>query len=291
MGRSESVSRYAEAVRFAWLAVLGAGACGCGRLAFDPSVDARGVDAVPADVALGAWSDPTVVAITGSPYDDPSMTADGLVLYMNQGAAVLASTRGSTADAWSAPAPVIGLPSTFYSPHISADGLTLWGTIQGATFDVGVATRADRLSPWAMTMTIAEVSSAASDDDGPSVTNDQLTLLLDSRRDGPLQIYESSRTSVIQPWSPAVPVNEINSIGGGGRPHMTDDRLAIYFEANNDIWIATRASANAPFDPPHVVPELSSAMSEQGPWVSADQRHVMFGSNRGGTFQIWEAFR
>ncbi len=276
-------------MRLAWLLILGA--CGCGRVAFDVTVDGPARDASPDAFVLGAWSNPTPVAITGNPFDDPSMTLDGLELYMNQGPIVLASTRATTADPWSPPLAVAGLPATFYSPHISGDGLTLWGVIQNGTFDIAVATRTTRQAPWTMTTTVLEVSSTTSDDDGPAVTSDRLTMVVESQRNGPRDVFLASRTSTLQPWSTPTPVMAITAAGGGGRPHITDDRLAIYFEAAGDIWITTRASTSDAFGTPHVVSELSSPQAEQDPWISADQRHAIFGSNRSGQFQLWESFR
>jgi hypothetical protein len=39
------------------------------------------------------------------------------------------------------------------------------------------------------------------------------------------------------------------------------------------------------------IPEIDTAGDEQDPWVSPDQRHLFFYSDRGGMPGIWESSR
>lgn len=166
---------------------------GCGRVAFDPvtpedaATDARAdatISDAPVDAAgFGPWSPPAMVTAGGAMAlgDDPSVTADGLELYFNDDRVIRVATRATISAPWSAPTAASGLGGMVFSPFVSADGLTMWGL--DTALDIVVATRVSRSSVWSQATRIAAVSSGA-DDDGPSVTADGLTMVLDSTRDG-----------------------------------------------------------------------------------------------------------
>ena len=59
----------------------------------------------------------------------------------------------------------------------------------------------------------------------------------------------------------------------------------------HDIWHATRASTAEPFGNLEPVFELNSAGNDWDVWVSEDTRYVVFGTNRDGQYEIYEAFR
>jgi hypothetical protein len=283
-----------------WLVVVSAA---CGRVSFDPLGDATtgatdGVDAIDAMTGIGPWSTPVALDIGLTTVDDPTMTADGLEMYVNTlGAQVYATTRATTNDPWQPATLVTTLPGAVYSPHLSADGLTLWAVITSPSHIV-VTTRTARTVSWAPVQDIPEVSDPAGDD-GVAVTNDGLAMVFDSHRKGVPDpaMYLSTRPTTSSTWSTPVPLSELDAAGGGGRPHLTDDRLSIYFEGaglnagEDDVWYAHRATPAAAFDPPQRLTEVNSPMDDEDPWVSADQRVFLVSSVRSGTYLIWQATR
>jgi Tol biopolymer transport system component len=70
-------------------------------------------------------------------------------------------------------------------------------------------------------------------------------------------------------------------------PSLPLDEQEIFFSADtgtgSDIWTSTRSSANAPWNPGALVPELSSAFSDVDPDVSPDGLTLYLSSDRSGT--------
>jgi hypothetical protein len=262
--------------RLAWLSVVG-----CGRIAFDPRGDMGG----PTDGALGAWGPATPLAIPNLPAtaDDPTMTADELELYFNTGTnpmTIVVSTRTDRTAPWTT-AVDIGLGYTF-SPHISSDGLSLWASCGG---DVCVATRASRAAAWSALVVIAELTSPGYDD-GPSVTGDELTMVFDSERVGGVgdkDIWTTTRPDRASPWGPPVLIGDVvSTVDPELRPHLSDDRRRLYYQAfgpagNFDLWLAERPDPSAPFATRRPLSELSTAGYDEDPWESTDGHHLLWG--------------
>ncbi len=179
------------------------------------------------------------------------------------------------------------------SPHISFDGLTLWLDTGGN--DVSVATRPSRGAAWTAPTVIAEL---VGQDDGASVTVDELAMVFDSNRTGDFDIYLSTRSSRTAAWGTALPIAEINTPYFEGRPHLSADKLTIYFHykpngnPNQDLYVAHRAVATNLFGPSAPIDGVNDPIAvDEDPWVSADERHLVFSSQRGSTSTLWEAWR
>lgn len=84
-------------------------------------------------------------------------------------------------------------------------------------------------------------------------------------------------------------------------PSMTADALELYFNLGGDICVSTRETATDPWGAEVKVEELSSTANETSPevlpdlegdpWLSADGRHILFESSRGGSYGLWESSR
>jgi len=76
----------------------------------------------------------------------------------------------------------------------------------------------------------------------------------------------------------------------GDDPTLTDDLLELYFNRNNDIYLATRKSVSDPFGTAVLVPELSTTASETTPEITGDGLTIFVASARTGSFgadDVW----
>lgn len=113
------------------------------------------------------------------------------------------------------------------------------------------------------------------------------SLYFSSTRSGNSDIYRATFHG--GGFGPASPVDELNSTMTDGQPNLSRDGLEIYFFSNrpgsagNDIYVATRASAQASWSPPeNLGPNVNSAASETRPSLSWDGTTLYLGSNRAG---------
>jgi Tol biopolymer transport system component len=130
------------------------------------------------------------------------------------------------------------------------------------------------------------------------VSADGLELALDSSRGGASgrDLYLSKRANTTQPWGIPVGIAELNDGTTQKLPQLADDGRAIWFVQTtttngDDIMVATRPALDAPFGTPTAVTELNSATAEDDPWISNDQRTIVFASSRNGNFDIFIATR
>ena len=248
----------------------------------------------------------------GAEHEDPSMTADGLELFFREvrGTAdrIMVSKRASTFDPWGTPVPVAELSvdgSRDDAPEISADGNTIWfasdrpGTVLNA--DLWVATRPSRSEPWSLPVDVVELNSTEWDSD-PTVDSSQLTIFFTSARFTTTNvIYTSSRSSASDAWPPPNPMAWSDGPRIAWDPCSIDGGLTLFFTGTRDgapatdlgdLLVSTRSSVGVPFGGGTLLNELNDPdATDQDPWVSADGRHIMFTSARGGNNQIYEARR
>jgi hypothetical protein len=254
-------------------------------------------------VTLGPWGPPAVIATLPSGADDPTLTDDRLEIYFQLANDIHVATRASVSDPWG-PSSVVSELSTSTAaestPEVAGDGLTIYfASMRTPTLgfdDIWIATRDARTSAWRAPVRVIELSSAFGDGSAtPSV--DGHTIVLSSLRpDSISKLFVASRTHTSEPWGAPAELQSLSSGVGEFGPILSPDGLTIYFDSQigggGDLYQATRSSPGAPFDPPEPITELNAAAFRDGdPWVSADGRHIVFASNRGGSMQLWEATR
>ncbi len=105
-----------------------------------------------------------------SPWDDaePSLTGDGLEFFFTSnrpgslgGKSIWHATRASVNDAWGSPVPLTTIDSANHeqSPSLTDDGLWLFfSSNRGGNFDIYVAGRSTRQSPFGAPVRVAELS-------------------------------------------------------------------------------------------------------------------------------------
>jgi Tol biopolymer transport system component len=95
---------------------------------------------------------------------------------------------------------------------------------------------------------------SSASDNRPSITHDGKTIFFDSNRYGTLgdqDLFYSSRSSVSEPFGPAIHLQELSSAGFDARPFVSWDGTLLTFSsarAGNaspapDIWFASRSKA------------------------------------------------
>ncbi|MBW2522582.1 MAG: PD40 domain-containing protein [Deltaproteobacteria bacterium] len=254
---------------------------------------------------LGPWSTPVVVTEIDQALaddDDPVFTADLLELYFNSDRSgnddIFVSTRADPSNPWGAPSAATALNTTSgeTNPVISQDGLTIWfGSRRITPRGIFVSTRSSRAQPWATPTEVAELNSSA-DDIPCAATADGLTIVIESQRDGGWNLYQSTRSSTTEAWSTPSPLTELNTPQSDLEMWLSPDGLTAYYDTDSpggtqaDIFRTTRSSVASPFETPVAVDDLNSAVSESDPWLSPDERYIMF--TRGPSPRtIYEAFR
>jgi Tol biopolymer transport system component len=279
----------------------------CGGSSAAPDAADADVDAAP----LGPFAAPAPIAElnTASLEEDPTLTADQLEIFFVSDRAggagltdIWTSTRVSTTGVWSVPSNVVQLDSVSSElhPHVALDGLSMYlasdraGTVGG--LDIWFATRASRTAPWTAPVRVVELSSTANDfSAAPDSTN--LVMVVDSDRGGASlkDLYISTRTTDQAAWrgpTAIVPVDTANNDQDGV---FADAGRALYFAtgvgAGNDLMISVRPTAATGFGAPTPIAELNTASSELDPWISEDQRTLVFNSDRAGTEDLYLSTR
>ena len=203
---------------------------------------------------LGPWSDPVIVAELADPEDDddPSMTADGLEVFINShrngngtGADIWVAKRATRNDLWGPPEIVAELssPNTETNHNVSPDGLTMWLLSDRddptASLLMYVSTRLDRDSPWSTPVVETNLESQNINDVG-GVTSDGLLLL------GHLNVMDVSselvmleRATTSAPWGMAMTIDELNSASGDSECWLHPAGTAIFFGSNRTGTLGT----------------------------------------------------
>ncbi len=148
-------------------------------------------------------------------------------------------------------------------------------------------------------------------DGSMTLTADGLSMFFDTNQSGSLgslDIFESKRQSINDPWGKPVSLGDaINSSSFDGEPSISSDGLSLFFASDRsggsgaiDIWITTRTTVNDPWTPPvNLGSTFNSAKSDANPCISNDGLSLYFSSGwqdvpREGGFgksDLWVATR
>ena len=105
-------------------------------------------------------------------------------------------------------------------------------------------------------------------------------------------------------WQPATHLGcLVNSTGNDQGPAISKDGLSLYFSSDRpggvggqDIWVARRASPDAPWDPPtNLGSPVNTTVTDGIPSLSRDAHWLFFNSNRQpggfGDIDLWVSYR
>jgi Tol biopolymer transport system component len=278
-----------------------------------PTPDATGSALYASDVTFGA---PVRIDALSDPNDDetePTLTGDELEIYFKSSrlghGQIFVSTRTDTHATWSAPAPVpeLASPGLDYSPEITVDGTAMWFVSDRAggrgDTDIWFTTRARRGEPWTSPVNVAEVNTPVCEiDPGPCPEHNWL-IVTRCDANGYNHLFSSVRASAGDPWSDPQPTPGLNTAAKEGDPDFVDECRTLYFATTRDsppgdnradIWRTSRTALDRDFAPPVPVAGINTAeFDEQDPWVSQDERHIVFASSRAGhgNRDLYEAWR
>jgi hypothetical protein len=195
-----------------------------------------------------------------------------------------------------APSHLAALSSTMteLEPMLSADGLTItFGSNRDGAMDIFTASRPSPGAPFgAVTkhpVSTAEVESRL------SLSADGLEAFLAADwTGGPGQsdIWIATRSSTATPFAAAdfQPATALSTAQDDWDPFPSANGLRLYYNAGNwpsgagagDLVVASRASRHGTFSAPAFLAGLNTASTERDPAVTADERVILFGSNRPG---------
>lgn len=203
-----------------------------------------------------AWSAPMPVTELNSTSEDqsPGITADGLTIYFSSrrpngaGSNIWTSTRASRGATWSTPTMVAELSSAAEEfepqPDASNTTLVLYRQLSMTDTDIFIATRASPADAWNTPVAITELNTTALEK-SPFLVADGLTLYYSSTfGTTSSDIYVATRSSTTTPFSPGVPLTEVNGAAFDDDPWLSTDGRVMFFASdrsgNFEIYEARR---------------------------------------------------
>jgi len=296
-------------MRLAWVALVGACSFHDGTLGGAPDDGPLPSDTPDVMQQLGAWGSPMEIAElnSGSGDDDPSLTSDLLEIYFGSdrsgGAGyedIWRATRASPSAPWDSPQPVTELNSASAETTIkvSLDGLAIFFASTrgaGSDFDLYYSTRATRADAWKTPLSIAELSTV----DGeyaPWPRNDLLRLIFCHGASVPDEaLFISERGTATATWGTPKRINELDATNDSECDPMEPKADTLYFSSNRaggyyDVYVSHRGSTA--WDTPTEVTTINlPSVNDRDPWVSPDERYLVFSSDRSGTDRLYVSTR
>jgi hypothetical protein len=279
----------------------------CGRVGFEPVVSGDGSlgddaqpDAMPIRGADPPFDPPSVITELSSASfeDDPTISADQLEIVFSSsrpgsigGTDLWASSRASTSDPWQTPRVLSEISTTNNESNaaMSPDGLTLaFSSGPTGNQDMYFTTRASRTAAWSTAVPLTALNSGNTDFAG-SMTESLDALYFSSSRNASLDIYVARGSSGT--WSSPTVVSELMTASIDSSAYIMFDETVLWFASDRpgtagdqDIFVATRTSPSAPFDPPIRVVDLATAAEDSDPCLSPDGHVIYFSRvNASGT--------
>ncbi len=194
----------------------------------------------------------------------------------------------------------LGVPPSLYGPKISGDGMTLYFSRPGNTEeDIYIAARAGETA-FSPAVALPGVSTTAASEGTPFVSVDGLTLLFMSDRAGGVggrDLWLATRETTTDDFTVARNLAELNTTFDEHTASLTADGRTVVFATNrdtaggiDDVYAATRASPTSAFEPPTLVPELSSPQDDSATFISTDGLAMYFASDRPGSMGCLDIF-
>jgi hypothetical protein len=290
--------------RLSWVVLLAACKAQLGDLG-DASQnqvqDVRASDDTPqnidAPVMLGNWGTPA--PIPGA--SDATLIEDDLTLDANQTELYFAivdpaitgnpkdlyvMTRATPQDAWGPKQKLVQLDTTANeeSPRLSPDGLTLYF---GRAGDILMTTRAAPGQPWGAPTLVPGVNTTAYEKWLAVCGGGYFVVSRDSGANNQ-DLYEGTLGN-----GPGALATNLSNAQSEISTFLSADCLTLYFSRAGDIYLAKRATNADPWPTPALLgpPVGDTLTNEEDAWQSADQRTLVFASNKAGTKDLYISTR
>lgn len=238
-----------------------------------------------------------------------AVSPNGLSLYFSSDRAggqgqgdIWVSQRATLTSAWGTPqnlGAIVNSGSGENSPAFSLDGRTMFFNSSRPGFggqDIYITTRTDPNNDfgWTAPVNLGAVINTADAEAVGSYFEDPTTgiatLFFSSNRAGglgDLDTYQSTRNANGTFNAPTI-VTTLSSVSRDVRPFIRRDGLEVYLSSDRigglgrDIWVSTRASTSAQWNPPVNLTSLNSDSEDESPSLSPDGSVLYFFSPRSG---------
>jgi Tol biopolymer transport system component len=138
-------------------------------------------------------------------------------------------------------------------------------------------TAAPKYSDWSEPVNLGAVVNSSSNDQGPAISKDGLSLYFSSGRpggSGMSDIWVSQRVSLDAPWDMPINLAVVNTAADDSIPALSRDEHRLFFNSNRsggsgdtDIWVSYRQHTHDDFGwqmPVHVEGGVNSPINDQG---------------------------
>lgn len=155
-----------------------------------------------------------------------------------------------------------------------------------AVGDAAPAARCDPSKPFGAPVVLANVNSAAVDQDADLA--DDLTIYFGSQRLSATasEIFVATRSSPTGAFGTPIALSAMYVDGAQSSPYLTSDRLTMYYAylapggQFADIYFTTRANTTAAFQPGHPVAQVNSSVEDNDPFITEDGKFLYLDSAR-----------
>lgn len=266
-------------------------------------------DAVIDGVVATTWSTPVEMNLSsGDGDDDPSLTDDMLEIYWGSkrdgglgGEDIWMAKRNAVTDAWGTPMPVNALSSNVSdtTSKVSRDGLAIFFSSNRFSlndWDLFVSTRQNRNAAWGIPVLITEISTTGGDYSAHPRTDLKHLVWCAGPAVADEALYVSDRTMTTSTWSNPQRITELDEPGVSECDPMQPNVRSIYYSSSRDgkydIYRASRTNAGIPYGDRTAVETVNLGDAhDRDPWVSPDERVLVFSSDRSGTDRLYMSTR
>lgn len=254
-------------------------------------------------VGLNSFAPPQRLTGLPVPSYSPTLSADGLTLLLASGGEIYSATR-ATVDSLdfaevTAVAPV-NTVDTELTPSLSFDGLRLYfarGT--DPMREIYVAARNTTSDSFGSPSLVGAISTPGFSEILPRERFDGLEIFFTSVRSPSLfDVYVARRTVVTNPFDTPALVTELNTDLDESPGGLSSDGLTLTIASKRtgslggqDVWTATRQNLDSPFTAIANEAGINSSFNEIDPTLSADDRELLFASDRSGQVELYRSVR
>jgi len=258
-----------------------------------------------ADLTFGEPTNLGPIVNSSAGDGSPSISADGLELYLHSLGDLWVTTRATTEDDWGEPVnlgSIVNSSVAEVTPSISADGLELyfcdWGDPRPGgvgEVDLWVTTRPTKDDEWGEPVNLGPTVNSSAFEGTPEISSDGLELYFESDRPGGYgldDIYVTTRATTEDDWG--TPVNLGPTVNGSLWEHcptISADGLTLFFDLDipGDLMVTKRATKDDDWGEP--VNLGHSASDHWASDISADDSTLYFTSVHDGgqgDSDIWQ---